>query len=92
MAGNVLQYHLDLGGGSLLQIANRSRTQMMSYIIDCPEGGTIVIDGGMYCDEDADNLYCELQKRGKKVDYWFFTHCHVEPLWCVAKISGTGHF
>ena len=72
----LLEYDLDLGGGSLLQIANRTHTQMMSYIIDCPDNGTIVIDGGMYCDEDADNLYKELEKRGKKVDLWFFTHCH----------------
>ena len=52
-----MEYNLDLGGGTLSQIANRSRTQMMSYIVDCPEGGTIVIDGGMYCSEDADELY-----------------------------------
>ena len=64
----LLTYDLDLGGGSLLQVANRSRSQMMSYIIDCPEGGVIVIDGGAYKDEDADNLYRELEKRGKKVE------------------------
>lgn len=75
---NLLEYNLGLGGGSLLQIANRSHVQMMSYIIDCPDGGTVVIDGGMYCDEDADNLYNELEKRGKKVDLWFFTHCHID--------------
>ena len=75
---NILEYDLDLGGGSLLQSANRSRRQMMSYIIDCPDGGTIVIDGGMYCDEDAEHLYSELKKSGKKVDLWFFTHCHVD--------------
>lgn len=75
---NVLQYNFDLGGGSLLQVANRSLTQMMSYIIDCPNGGTIVIDGGMYCNEDAENLYRELEKRGKRVDLWFFTHCHID--------------
>ena len=73
-----LPYDLNLGGGQLWQFANRSRTQMMSYIIDCPEGGTIVIDGGMYCDEDADCLYEQLAKRGKKVNLWFFTHCHVD--------------
>ena len=73
-----MEYNLDLGGGSLWQIANRSRVQMMSYIIDCPKGGTIVIDGGMYCSEDADELYRLLEARGKKVDLWFFTHCHYD--------------
>ena len=72
----LLEYNLDLGGGSILQLANRGRSQMMSYIIDCPNGGTVVIDGGMLCDEDADCLYEQLEKRGKKVDLWFFTHCH----------------
>lgn len=74
----LLEYKLELGGGSLLQIANRGRSQMMSYIIDCPEGGTIVIDGGNYKDDDADHLYSELEKRGKRVDLWFFTHCHYD--------------
>ena len=58
----ILEYDLDLGDGRLWQIANRSRSQMMSYILDCPDGETIVIDGGMYCDEDADKLYSELEK------------------------------
>ena len=58
-----LHYDMGLGGGSLLQIANKSRTQMMSYIIDCPNGGTIIIDGGMYCDEDAENLYREIKRK-----------------------------
>ena len=75
---NVLSYDLGLGGGRLLQLANRSKSQMMSYIIDCPNGGTIVIDGGAYCNEDADCLYEHLAKRGKRVDLWFFTHCHAD--------------
>lgn len=75
---STIKYNLDLGGGSLMQIANRSSSQMMSYIMDSPNGNVIVIDGGMYCNEDANNLYRELEKRGKKVALWFFTHCHVD--------------
>lgn len=67
---------LGLGGGSLLQVANRSLTQMMSYIIDTPEGNVIVIDGGDYCEEDAEHLYKLLKERGKKVDLWLMTHAH----------------
>ena len=89
---NVLQYDLDLGGGSLLQIANRSHVQMMSYIIDCPDGGTIVIDGGLYCAQDADNLYAELCKRGKKVDLWFFTHCHIDHYGAWMMLAERGGF
>ena len=68
--------NLGLGGGSLLQVANRSLTQMMSYIIDTPEGNVIVIDGGFYCEEDAECLYKMLKERGKRVDLWLITHAH----------------
>ena len=71
---------LGLGGGSLLQIANRTLTQMMSYIIDTPEGNVIVIDGGYYCPEDAQNLYEELKKRDLHVDLWLITHAHCDHL------------
>ena len=67
---------LGLGGGSFLQVANRSLTQMMSYIIDTPEGNVIVIDGGYYCEEDANCLYELLKERDKKVDLWLITHAH----------------
>ena len=87
-----MEYNLDLGGGSLWQIANRSRVQMMSYIIDCPKGGTIVIDGGMYCSEDADELYRLLAARGKRVDLWFFTHCHYDHYGAWLKLIEEGRF
>lgn len=70
------EINVGLGGGSLLQIANRTTTQMMSYLIDTPDGGVIMIDGGNYCAGDADHLYEELKKRGGHVDAWFFTHAH----------------
>lgn len=56
-------YRLDLGGGTLTQFANRSVTQMMSYIIDYPDGDVIVIDGGMYYAKGAANLHSEQKKR-----------------------------
>ena len=87
-----MEYNLDLGGGTLSQIANRSRTQMMSYIVDCPEGGTIVIDGGMYCSEDADELYRRLEARKKRVDLWFFTHCHMDHYGAWLKLMEEGRF
>ena len=68
-----------LGGGRLIQIANRTLTQMMSYIIDTPEGNVIVIDGGNYCAEDSEALYEYLAERGKRVDMWFITHAHDDP-------------
>lgn len=73
---NTVNVDLKLGGGRLIQIANRTLTQMMSYIIDTPDGGVIVIDGGHLCAEDARALYSYLEQRGKKVDAWFITHAH----------------
>lgn len=72
--------NLGLGGGKLLQVANRTLTQMMSYVIDTDDGGVIVIDGGEYNAADAENLYSLLCARGRKVDYWFITHAHSDHL------------
>ena len=38
--------YVGLGGGCLWQLANREHPQTMSYILDTPDGKTIVIDGG----------------------------------------------
>ena len=71
---------LSLGGGSLLQVANRSLTQMMSYIIDTSDGKVIVIDGGFYCEEDAEHLYHLIVQRGGNVNLWVITHAHSDHL------------
>ena len=71
---------LGLGGGSLLQVANRSLTQMMSYIIDTPHEEVIVMDGGNYCAEDGEHLYEQLKAKGGRVSMWFITHAHSDHL------------
>lgn len=71
---------LDLGGGNLLQITNRTYIQMMSYLIDTPDGKTIMIDGGHRCAEDAEHMYNLLKERGGKVDLWIITHAHDDHL------------
>ncbi len=68
--------HLGLGGGSLLQVANRTHTQMMSYLIKTPDGKTVMIDGGNRKDGDGEHLYKLLSQNGKHVDKWFITHGH----------------
>lgn len=67
---------LELGGGRLWQISNRSYMQMMSYIIDTPNGDTIVIDGGNRLPDDAKNLKRLIDERGGRVDLWIMTHAH----------------
>ena len=76
-----------LGGGSVLQLANREHPQTMSYIIDTPDGKTIVIDGGWYGERyeglEAQDTYRLLCERGKKVDLWLITHAHIDHFGCL---------
>lgn len=65
-----------LGGGRLWQNANRSPVQMMSYLLETPEGKLVMIDGGYRCPEDAAHLKSILDSRGGKVDLWIITHGH----------------
>ena len=65
-----------LGGGSLLQLANRAGAQMMSYLLETPEGRLVMIDGGHPVKEDAEYLYDLLLQKGGKVDLWLMTHVH----------------
>lgn len=89
---NTLHASIGLGGGRLIQIANRTLTQMMSYVIDTPEGNVIVIDGGNYCEEDASALYSFLAERGKHVDIWFITHAHSDHLGAMLYLMDNGRF
>lgn len=73
---NLNKVHLNLGGGSILQIANRTHTQMMSYIITTPDGKIMVLDGGTYSEGDGLYLYNKLKECGKKVDLWIISHAH----------------
>ena len=74
--------YVGLGGGSVLQLANREHSQIMTYIIDTPDGKTVVIDGGWnkekYLGLDAQEIYRLLFQRGKKVDLWLITHAHTD--------------
>lgn len=68
---------LGLGGGKLLQVANRSHIQSMLYLIETTNGKTILIDSGNYKkDEDGKHLYELINQRGGKIDAWFITHAH----------------
>ena len=67
---------LGFGGGYMLQYANRDHFQMMGYLIETPEGKTVMIDGGSLDGKDAEYMYDLLSKRGKKVDLWIITHAH----------------
>lgn len=78
--------NVSLGGGSLLMVANRTPCQMMSYVIDCPDGGCVLIDGGFYADGDANHLAELLAERGNHVNYWFISHAHDDHIGALTKL------
>lgn len=67
---------VNLGGGFVLQYANRDPYQMMGYLLKTPEGKTIVIDGGRQEGADAAYLHELILKEGGRVDLWLITHAH----------------
>ena len=67
---------VDLGGGSVLQYANRDPYQMMGYVLKTPDGKTIVIDGGRQEGADAAYLHELIHRNGDRVDLWLITHAH----------------
>ena len=74
MTQNLLD--VNLGGGSVLQYANRDPYQMMGYLLKTPEGKTIVIDGGRQEGADAAYLHQLILQEGARVDLWLITHAH----------------
>ena len=61
----------------------------MSYVIQCADGSTVVIDGSMY--EDGEGLYSFLRElAGDKdpvVDAWFITHAHPDHSFCARAVA-----
>lgn len=89
---NCNHVHLNLGGGKLYQFANRNNVQMMSYLIETPDGKLIMIDGGNPCDEDADFLEDFLIKKGGYVTAWFMTHAHDDHFGALSVLLGRDKF
>lgn len=58
----------------LTQLSAQGKRQMMGYILQTNSGKLIVVDGGTA--DDTNHLVELINKKGKKVDYWFITHAH----------------
>lgn len=58
----------------LTQLSEQGERQMMGYLLKTSTGKLIVIDGGTV--DDTNHLIEMINKKGKKVDYWFITHAH----------------
>ena len=73
---NLTTVDVGLGGGSCLQVANRSHIQMMSYLIKTPDNSLVIIDGGNNNEEDGSHLLSMIQENGGTVSLWIITHAH----------------
>ena len=72
---------------TVCQLTNKTRSQMMSYIIRTKTGELIVVDGGMA--GDADHLLEMLEKLGgpkPKVTAWFLSHCHSDHFMALTEL------
>ena len=67
---------VNLGGGFVLQYANRDPYQMMGYLLKTPEGKNVMIDGGRFEGADAQYLHELILREGGRVDLWLITHAH----------------
>ena len=81
---------VSLGGGSLLQVANRAGAQMMTYFIKTPDGKNVIIDSGHDQPEDAEHLYELIKQNGKTVDMWFITHAHCDHTGGITRLIESG--
>ena len=75
---------------TVCQLTNKTRSQMMSYIIRTKTGELIVVDGGM--PGDADHLLEMLEKLGgpkPKVTAWFLSHCHSDHFMALTELIRT---
>ena len=71
---------------TLWQLPNQSGTQMESYLLLTDSDQLVVIDGGMK--HDADYLLKKIREihPDGRVDYWLFTHIHLDHAHALATI------
>ncbi len=69
---------------TLWQLPNQTHVQMMSYVIQTPDGSLLVIDGGNT--GDADYLREFILARGAKVSTWIITPVHSDHVNAIIEI------
>jgi len=69
---------------TLWQLPNQTHVQMMSYVIQTPDGSLLVIDGGNA--GDADYLREFILARGGQVNAWIITHVHSDHVDAIIEI------
>jgi len=69
---------------TLWQLPSQTGSQIMSYIIQSPEGHIIVVDGGFV--GDGPYLRSFLERLGGTVDAWFLSHQHIDHVGAITAI------
>lgn len=73
-----------LGGGRITLLSNQTASQMLSAVIETPEGSVIVVDGGT--PGDKDHLAETLRSKGGHVSAWLVTHPHADHIGALNEI------
>ncbi|HPQ46664.1 MAG TPA: MBL fold metallo-hydrolase [Clostridia bacterium] len=80
-------FEIGLGGYTIIQAPNMTKTQMMSYLIVTPNGKLVVIDGGLR--GDSAYLTEKIHEYGSVVSYWIITHVHSDHYYALVDIAGS---
>ncbi len=81
-------FKVGLGGYTIIQEPNMTKTQMMSYLIITPNGKLVVIDGGLR--GDSNYLTEKIHEYGSVVSYWIITHVHSDHYYALVDIAKSG--
>ncbi|MBN2882452.1 MAG: MBL fold metallo-hydrolase [Clostridia bacterium] len=81
-------FDIGLGGYTIIQAPNMTKTQMMSYLIITPNGKLVVIDGGLR--GDSKYLTEKIHEYGFVVSYWIITHVHSDHYFALVDIAQNG--
>jgi glyoxylase-like metal-dependent hydrolase (beta-lactamase superfamily II) len=81
-------FEIGLGGFTIIQAPNMTKTQMMSYLIITPNGKLVVIDGGLR--GDSKYLTEKIHEYGSVVSYWIITHVHSDHYYALVDIAQNG--
>lgn len=73
-----------LGGGRITMLANQTASQMLSVVLETPQGSLIVVDGGT--PGDKDHLQETIMAKGGRVAAWLITHPHADHVGALNEI------
>ena len=80
------------GGTQLIQMVNKTKSQMEGYMFKTWDNKLVIIDGGTYHEMDAlathirENTTLNTTDNKYHVDAWFLTHYHNDHVWALLEL------